>query len=133
MGSMGKFLICCRIQLKFCFRVRLNLQIIEMCLSLIERHVTKPSSKIRLHWDMRRTVVAKHFMHKHVQPPVFVICILNGICLYSNTYQTRPRWLSGRAFSCGWRRRSRIRARRGHTKYFKIGSNILITTGSSVS
>ena len=33
-----------------------NLQMIEVSLSLIERDVTKLSLKIRLHWDIRRTV-----------------------------------------------------------------------------
>jgi len=39
-GSMRKFFICCRIQLKFRLRVRLNRHMIEVSLSLIERDIT---------------------------------------------------------------------------------------------
>ena len=39
-GSMRKFFICCRIQLKFRLRVRLNRHMIEVSLSLLERDIT---------------------------------------------------------------------------------------------
>ena len=34
---------------------------IKVCLSLIEQDVTKKSPKMRLHWDMRRTVIRQYF------------------------------------------------------------------------
>ena len=50
---------------EYCLRVRVsNLQMIEVSLSLIERDVTKISSKIRFHWNVRRTV------HTYLLPAV---------------------------------------------------------------
>ena len=50
---------------------------IEVNLSLIERDVIKISPKIRLHWDMRRTV--GNFGIKKCQNILAVICFdLNG-------------------------------------------------------
>ena len=55
-GSMGNFFSSCRVRMKFCTRVRLKPSMIEENLSLIGQEVKIISPKIRLHWDMKRTI-----------------------------------------------------------------------------